>query len=69
MARTATARTLKRLIVEREATRGLLIAFEGPDGSGGASCGLPEQWLRELLRFAPRPDVQGLARERKRDRT
>lgn len=34
----------------------------------GASCGLPEQWLRELLRFAPRPDVQGLARERKLDR-
>ena len=34
----------------------------------GAGCGLPEQWLRELLRFAPRPDVQSLARERKRDR-
>ncbi len=34
----------------------------------GAGCGLPEQWLRELLRFAPRPDVQCLARERKRDR-
>lgn len=35
----------------------------------GAACGLPEQWLRELLRFAPVPDVQGLARERKLDRT
>lgn len=34
----------------------------------GVSCGLPEQWLRELLRFAPRPDVQCLARERKLDR-
>lgn len=34
----------------------------------GAACGLPEQWLRELLRFAPQPDVQGLARERKLDR-
>jgi len=34
----------------------------------GAGCGLPEQWLRELLRFAPVPDLQGLARERKRDR-
>lgn len=34
----------------------------------GGSCGLPEQWLRELLRFAPRPDVQGLARERQLDR-
>lgn len=35
----------------------------------GAACGLPEQWLRELLRFAPVPDVQGLARERKLDRS
>lgn len=34
----------------------------------GAGCGLPDQWLRELLRFAPQPDVQCLARERKRDR-
>lgn len=31
----------------------------------GGSCGLPAEWLRELLRFAPQPDVQGLARERK----
>jgi hypothetical protein len=31
----------------------------------GAGCGLPEQWLRELLRFAPQPHVLGLARERK----
>lgn len=31
----------------------------------GAGCGLPEQWLRELLRFAPPPDVRGLATERK----
>jgi len=35
----------------------------------GAACGLPEQWLRELLRFAPAPDVQGLARERKLQQT
>jgi hypothetical protein len=35
----------------------------------GGSCGLPEQWLRELLRFAPQADVQALARERKLDRT
>jgi len=34
----------------------------------GTGCGLPEQWLRELLRFAPQPDVQCAARERKRDR-
>lgn len=35
----------------------------------GAGCGLPEAWLRELLRFALAPDVTGLARERKLDRT
>jgi len=35
----------------------------------GASCGLPEQWLRELLRFAPQPTLKALARERKLDRT
>lgn len=35
----------------------------------GAGCGLPEQWLRELLRFAPVADVQCLARERKLART
>jgi hypothetical protein len=34
----------------------------------GSSCGLPEQWLRELLRFAPQADARGLARERKLDR-
>ena len=34
----------------------------------GVSCDLPEQWLRELMRFAPQPDVQALARERKRER-
>jgi hypothetical protein len=34
----------------------------------GVGCGLPEQWLRELLRLAPAADVQGLARERKLDR-
>lgn len=35
----------------------------------GAGCGLPEQWLRELLRLAPVADVQCLARERKLTRT
>lgn len=34
----------------------------------GTTCGLPERWLRELLRFAPPPDLQCLARERKLDR-
>ena len=34
----------------------------------GSACGLPESWLRELLRFAPAPDVRGLVCERKSDR-
>src|SRR3954467_10776968 len=32
--RTLSARRIKQLIAEREKSRGLLIAFEGPDGSG-----------------------------------
>ena len=31
----------------------------------GAACGLGEDWIRQLLRFAPRPDVRGRAQERK----
>src|SRR4029434_9736831 len=34
MPRPPNARRIKKLIAEREASRGLLIAFEGPDGSG-----------------------------------
>lgn len=34
MPRTGRARELRKLIAAREAKRGLLIAFEGPDGSG-----------------------------------
>ena len=34
MARTLPAQTLEQRIADREGTRGLLIAFEGPDGSG-----------------------------------
>ena len=33
----------------------------------GAICGLDEKWLRQLMRFAPAPDVRGLAEERKID--
>ena len=36
--------------------------------SFGAACGLPEEWIRELLRFAPKPDVRARAEERKLDR-
>ncbi len=31
----------------------------------GATCGLDPDWLRLLMRFAPAPDVRGLAQERK----
>lgn len=31
----------------------------------GATCGLDEAWLRQLMRFAPPPDFRGLAEERK----
>jgi len=30
-----------------------------------SACGVPESWLRELLRFAPAPDVRGIVCERK----
>jgi hypothetical protein len=31
----------------------------------GASCGLSEEWLRQLLRFAPAADLRGRSEERK----
>jgi hypothetical protein len=34
----------------------------------GAACGLTEEWIRELLRFAPKPNVPARAEERKLDR-
>jgi hypothetical protein len=34
----------------------------------GGSCGLDEQWIRQLLRFAPRPAIHGRAEERKTHR-
>lgn len=34
----------------------------------GAACGLSEPWIRELLRFAPKPDVRARAEERKLNR-
>ncbi|MBY0497480.1 MAG: hypothetical protein K2Y23_25025 [Cyanobacteria bacterium] len=34
----------------------------------GAICGLDEEWLRLLMRFAPKADYRGLADERKIDR-
>lgn len=34
----------------------------------GAAAGLEENWIRELLRFAPKPDYRAWAKERKMDR-
>jgi hypothetical protein len=34
----------------------------------GVACGLSEPWIRELLGFAPKPDVRARAEERKLDR-
>jgi hypothetical protein len=34
----------------------------------GVACGLAEGWIRELLRFAPRPDLRARVEERKLDR-
>src|SRR5687768_2569038 len=34
----------------------------------GAAAGLEEDWIRELLRFAPKPDYRAWAKERKMDR-
>lgn len=75
MARTATAPTLKQLIARREATRGLLIAFEGPDGSGKTTQRkLLTKWLESrgdevvATRWAASPLVRPLLKTRKRIR-
>ncbi len=76
MARIASARTLKQLIAEREGTRGLLIAFEGPDGSGKTTQRrLLKTWLESeghdvvSTRWASSPLVQPLLKARKKIRT
>jgi dTMP kinase len=86
MARTATARTtaerragrsarIKRLIAEREASRGLLIAFEGADGSGKTTQRkLLATWLQSQghevvsTRWASSPLIKPLLKTRKRIR-
>lgn len=49
---------------------GVVIAASYVDTAAafGASCGLTDAWLRELMRFAPAPDHRTRARERKIDR-
>lgn len=34
----------------------------------GVACGLDEEWVRKLLRFAPKPDLRARVEERKLDR-
>jgi len=76
MARTSTARNLRRLIAERDKSRGLLIAFEGPDGSGKTTQRkLLKTWLESRgdavvsTCWASSPLVKPLLKVRKRIRT
>ncbi|MDP2053098.1 MAG: hypothetical protein Q8L75_05645, partial [Acidobacteriota bacterium] len=68
-------RTLKQLIAEREASRGLLIAFEGPDGSGKTTQRkLLKKWLNSRghevvsTRWASSALVKPLLKARKKIR-
>ena len=74
--RTPSARRIKKLIAEREKSRGLLIAFEGPDGSGKTTQRkLLTRWLesrdRQVVstRWASSPLVKPLLKVRKKIRT
>ena len=76
MARTSPARNLRRLIAERDESRGLLIAFEGPDGSGKTTQRkLLKTWLESRgntvvsTRWASSALVKPLLKVRKRIRT
>ncbi len=76
MARTATARQLRKLIAAREAKRGLLIAFEGPDGSGKTTQRkLLARWLESQnhevvsTAWASSPLIKPLLKVRKKIRT
>ena len=75
MARTSPARNLRRLIAERDESRGLLIAFEGPDGSGKTTQRkLLKTWLASRghtvvsTRWASSALVKPLLKARKRIR-
>lgn len=69
-------KTIARMIEAREASRGLLIAFEGPDGSGKTTQRkLITRWLESQgqsvlsTRWASSPLVKPLLKTRKRLRT
>jgi dTMP kinase len=76
MAPASTAGSLDRRVAEREPSRGLLIAFEGPDGSGKTTQRkLLKTWLESQghdvvsTRWASSPLVKPLLKTRKRIRT
>jgi dTMP kinase len=69
-------RQIRRLIAAREASRGLLIAFEGPDGSGKTTQRkLLKRWLESQnqdvvsTRWASSPLVKPMLKVRKKIRT
>lgn len=69
------SRGVKKLIADREHTRGLLIAFEGPDGSGKTTqLKLLKRWLESenhdvvATRWASSPLVKPLLKARKKIR-
>lgn len=69
------SRSVKKLIASREQTRGLLIAFEGPDGSGKTTqLKLLKRWLESenhdvvATRWASSPIVKPLLKARKKIR-
>ncbi len=71
----STSRSVKKLIASREHTRGLLIAFEGPDGSGKTTqLKLLKRWLESqdhdvvATRWASSPIVKPLLKARKKIR-
>jgi dTMP kinase len=72
----ARSRSIEKLIAQRERSRGLLIAFEGPDGSGKTTQRkLLKRWLVSRdhdvvsTRWASSPEVKPLLKVRKRIRT
>ena len=76
MARPPNARRIRKLIAERDASRGLLIAFEGPDGSGKTTQRkLLTRWLESQnhevvsTRWASSALVKPMLKARKKIRT
>lgn len=76
MPRPSSARRLRKLIADREKSRGLLIAFEGPDGSGKTTQRkLLKRWLESQnhdvvsTRWASSALVKPMLKVRKKIRT